>query len=63
MPESTAKKVQNARPERLTCAEVTTVRPLNLADFCGDCPLKMGVLTEAVRASAGLTMVAGLLAS
>jgi RES domain-containing protein len=36
--------------EQLTCAEITTVRPLNLVDLRGDCPVKMGVPTDAVRA-------------
>ena len=37
--------------EELSCAEVTIVRPLNVVDLRGDCPVKMGVPTDAVRAS------------
>jgi hypothetical protein len=37
--------------EQLMCAEVTTVRPLNLVDLRDDCPVKMGVPIDAVRAS------------
>lgn len=37
--------------EQLMCAEITIVRPLNLVDLCGDNPVKMGVPTDAVRAS------------
>jgi RES domain-containing protein len=40
-----------AELEQLTCAEVTTVRALTLVDLRGDCPVKMGVPTDAVRAS------------
>jgi len=32
-------------------AEVTTVRPLSLVDLRGDNPVRMGVSTDAVRAS------------
>jgi hypothetical protein len=40
-----------AELDQLMCAEITTVRPLNLVDLRGDCPVKMGVPTDAVRAS------------
>src|SRR5260370_42033614 len=40
-----------AELEQLMCAEVTTVRPLNLVDLRGDNPVRMGVPTDAVRAS------------
>jgi len=40
-----------AELEQLTCAELTTVRPLNVVDLRGDCLVKMGVPTDAVRAS------------
>jgi len=40
-----------AELEQLMCAEVTTARPLNLVDLRGDSPLKMGVPTDAIRAS------------
>jgi hypothetical protein len=37
--------------EQLMCAEITIVRPVKLVDLCGDNPVKMGVPTDAVRAS------------
>jgi RES domain len=37
--------------EQLMGAEITIVRPLNLVDLCGANPVKMGVPTDAVRAS------------
>lgn len=37
--------------EGLTCAEITTVKPLKVVDLRGDRPVKMGVPTDAVRAS------------
>ena len=37
--------------EQLTCAELTIVRALNVVDLRGDRPVKMGVPTDAVRAS------------
>ncbi|MBV8453970.1 MAG: RES family NAD+ phosphorylase [Deltaproteobacteria bacterium] len=37
--------------EELVCAEVTIDRPLNAVDLRGDSPIKMGVPTDAVRAS------------
>ena len=40
-----------AELEQLMCAEVTTVRQLNLVDLRGDNPVKMGVPTDAIRAS------------
>jgi hypothetical protein len=40
-----------AELEQLMCAEATTVRPLNLVDLRGDNPVRMGVPTDAVRAS------------
>ena len=40
-----------AELEQLMCAEVTTVRPLSLVDLRGDNPVRMGVPTDAVRAS------------
>ena len=40
-----------AELEQLTCAEVTMARPLNTVDLRGDNPIKMGVPTDAVRAS------------
>jgi len=40
-----------AELEQLMCAEITTVRPLNLVDLRGDNPVKMGIPTDAVRAS------------
>ena len=36
---------------QLVCAEVTIDRPLNAVDLRGDSPIKMGVPTDAVRAS------------
>ena len=36
---------------KLMCAEITTGRPLNLVDLCGDAPVKIGVPTNAVPAS------------
>ena len=50
----------------MSCAEITTVRPLNLVDLRGDGPVKMGVPTDAVRASGHrlwAAMVARILAS
>jgi hypothetical protein len=40
-----------AELEQLMCAEIVTARPLNLVDLRGDNPVKMGVPTDAVRAS------------
>jgi RES domain-containing protein len=40
-----------AELEQLMCAEIVTARPLNLADLRGDNLVKMGVPTDAVRAS------------
>jgi hypothetical protein len=40
-----------AELEQLTYAEVTMGRPLNAVDLRGDNPIKMGVPTDAVRAS------------
>jgi hypothetical protein len=40
-----------AELEQLMCAEITTGRPLNLVDLRGDNPVKMGVPTDAIRAS------------
>jgi RES domain len=40
-----------AELEQLTCAEVTMGRPLKAVDLRGDNPVKMGVPTDAVRAS------------
>jgi hypothetical protein len=40
-----------AELEQLMCAEIVTARPLNLVDLCGDNLVKMGVPTDAVRAS------------
>ena len=55
-----------AELEQLMCAEIVTARPLNLVDLRGDNLVKMGVPTDAVRASShrlGQKMVARLLAS
>lgn len=40
-----------AELEQLMCAEIVTARPLNLVDLRGDNLVKMGVPTDAVRAS------------
>jgi RES domain len=40
-----------AELEQLMCAEIVTARPLNLIDLRGDNLVKMGVPTDAVRAS------------
>jgi RES domain len=40
-----------AELEELICSEVTSVRPLNVVDLRADSPIKMGVPTDAVRAS------------
>jgi hypothetical protein len=40
-----------AELEQLTCAEIVTVQPLDVVDVRGDCPIKMGIPTDAVRAS------------
>ena len=40
-----------AELEQLMCAEIVTARPLNLVDLRGDKLVKMGVPTDAVRAS------------
>jgi hypothetical protein len=37
--------------EQLMCVEITTERPLNLVELRGDNPVKMGIPTDAVRAS------------
>ena len=58
--------VPYAELEQLMCAEIVTARPLNLVDLRGDNLVKMGVPTDAVRASShrlGQKMVARLLAS
>ena len=58
--------VPYAELEQLMCAEIVTARPLNLVDLRGDNLVKMGVPTDAVRASShrlGQKMVAPLLAS
>ena len=39
-----------AELEQLTCAEIVTVQPLDVVDVRGDCPIKMGIPTDAVRA-------------
>ena len=38
-----------AELEQLTCAEIVTVQPLDVVDVRGDCPIKMGIPTDAVR--------------
>ena len=37
--------------EQLVCAEITVIRPLKVVDLRGDCLVRMGVPTDAVRAS------------
>ena len=48
--------ISYAELEQLVCAEVTIDRPLNAVDFRGDSPIKMGVSTDAVRASSHRTV-------